>query len=142
MWYSVVANNKVQVSKSNFHDAQSLASLWDHEFDSGGINGNCKVICTPTKPSIGEELNPDEIGALVVTTPATQGHWQKTIPVKSGLYYTADRDGNDAGLKCVAYHDGELVFAGMSIWTSPEVDAWQGWWWSVPVVPPPHPPEW
>jgi hypothetical protein len=139
MWYSVVANGRVQVSKKTLHEAQSLATLWDHEFDSDGTHGNCKVVCTPTKPAIGEEINTDEVGVSV----ATLGHWQKTIPVKDGLYYTADRDGNNAGIKTVAYGtDGKLVFAGMSIWTSPETDAWQGWWWSVPVVPPPTPPEW
>lgn len=70
-----------------------------------------------------------------------RGHWQKTVPTESGSYFTADRDGNLAGIKHVTYHNGKLVFAGLMI-RNPDTDGWAGWWWSEPVLNPPTPPKW
>ena len=73
-----------------------------------------------------------------------RGHWQKEIPTKDGQYWTANRNGEIAGLKIVAYLDGKLVYAGFRVrdHVPPEWDAWGGWWWSEPVEEPPQPGPW
>jgi hypothetical protein len=68
-----------------------------------------------------------------------EARWQKEIPAKSGMYWTATRDGLLGHLEVVAYDaGGKLVYAG----GCDEQECWQGWWWSEPVAVPPKPGPW
>jgi hypothetical protein len=129
MWYSVVIDGKVQASCITREQAQTQISKWHEYFDTNP--DACNIICSFTRPAIGEAVSTLDLG-----------HWQKEIPTVSGTYHTACRDGVYAGAKEVVWDGGRLYMAGFPIWTSPEVDAWKGWWWSVPIEVPPKPPEW
>jgi hypothetical protein len=129
MWYSVVIDGRVQASCSTKEHAEAQIAKWHEYFD---VNPDtCSILPTVTKPAIGETVSALDLG-----------HWQKEIPTVTGTYHSADRLGLYAGVKEVVWDYGRLFFAGMPIWTSPEVDAWQGWWWSLPIQVPPKPPEW
>ncbi len=51
------------------------------------------------------------------------GHWQREIPQKDGLYPTADFTGTETGLIVVYQNQKTMVFS------TPR--PWQGWFWSV-----------
>lgn len=60
--------------------------------------------------------------------------WQRDVPLKSGMYWTATRDGESSGLKVVTYDNlGKLVYAGGMVRTG---SYWKGWWWSEMVEEP------
>jgi hypothetical protein len=59
--------------------------------------------------------------------------WIKTVPTESGLYWTATRDGLFAGMQRVVWGNGECIFAG----NKNKDMFWAGWWWSIPIEPPP-----
>lgn len=79
--------------------------------------------------------------------------WQKTVPKKSGQYWTATRDGFVAGLSTVCYNDdGVLVYAGGTVaheapsFRNPGITvsidfSWKGWWWDKPIKEPAPPPK-
>jgi hypothetical protein len=73
-----------------------------------------------------------------MTQPRKKGHWQKDIPKKPGLYWTATKDGFLCTPKTVVFVCGE--------WHSTDRLAsnceWGGWWWSIPLPQPPKPPAW
>ncbi len=61
------------------------------------------------------------------------GHWQKEIPQKEGLYPTAARNGDRAHDKVVYYFYDRY---------EPAPGPWSGWWWSEPFPELPNPGEW
>lgn len=67
-----------------------------------------------------------------------KGHWQKEVPVQSGLYWVADLNKRVGSPQVVQYTmDGTLVFA-----VGPVRDGyvpWDGWWWSEPIEEPSPP---
>lgn len=77
------------------------------------------------------------------------GHWQKEIPKRSGLYWTATRDGYLNRPLHVTWNGDTLIQAGgtprstdpaMANNTFNFDSTWKGWWWSEPIDAPAPPP--
>jgi hypothetical protein len=66
--------------------------------------------------------------------------WIKTVPQEEGSFHISSRDGDYAGVRDVILHKGE--YKGVQGISLSSGVPWKGWWWSVPIVEPPRPPEW